>query len=144
MSGNSRYASSSGHVPGSYVFFIIMSFRHVLCRSVFNRHAFSGSRVVFSSVNMVRLGVLIFEEALINSSNLGTPKVTFLALFPALWNVLSVICIVGSPTLCAAIVPTISPGATIDLCHFLKSISITFWNVFLEQFVSFLVRMDNR
>ena len=63
-------------------------------------------------------GVLIFLEALMSSSNLGTPSVTFLALFPALWNVFKVICVVGSPTDCAAMVPTISPGATIDLCHF--------------------------
>jgi hypothetical protein len=38
----------------------------------------------------VELGVFIFFEALINSSKRGTPNVTFLALFPALWKVFSV------------------------------------------------------
>ena len=52
-----------------------------------------------------------------SSSNLGTPRVTFLAELPAEWNVLSVIWVVGSPTDCAAIVPTISPGATVETCH---------------------------
>ena len=44
-----------------------------------------------STVKMVRLGVFILEDALISSSKRGTPSVTFLALFPALWNVLSVL-----------------------------------------------------
>ena len=92
--------------------------------SVFKRHAFSDRKIV--SACTVRIGVLIFEDALISSSSLGNPSVTFLAEFPAWWNVLSVICVVGSPTDCAAITPTISPGATIDLYHFLVKISTTF------------------
>ena len=65
----------------------MISLTDVFCRSVLSRHAFSGSSVVASPVKMVKEGVFIFEEALISSSNLGTPRVTFLALFPALWNV---------------------------------------------------------
>ena len=34
---------------------------------------------------------------LINSFNRGTPRVTFFALIPALWNVLRVICVIGCP-----------------------------------------------
>ena len=56
----------------------------VLCMEVLIFQAFSGSSVVLSSVKMVSEGVLILEEALMSSSNLGTPRVTFLALLPAL------------------------------------------------------------
>ena len=66
--------------------------------SVLSFHAFSGSMVV-PSEKIVKTGVLTFEEALMSSSKRGSPKVTFFALFPALWNVFSVICVVGSPTL---------------------------------------------
>ena len=49
------------------------------------------------------------------SSILGTPLVTFdLLATPAKWKVFRVICVVGSPILCAAIMPTISPGLMID------------------------------
>lgn len=48
----------------------------------------------------------------ITSFNLGTPKVTFFEETPAKWKVLSVIYVAGSPRLCAAIDPTISPGWT--------------------------------
>ena len=40
------------------------------------------------------------------------PRVTFLAETPAWWKVLSVIWVAGSPTDCAQIDPTISPGWT--------------------------------
>ena len=50
--------------------------------SVLIFHAFSGLSV--ASAKTVMDGVLIFDEALMSSSNLGTPKVTFLALLPAL------------------------------------------------------------
>ena len=63
----------------------------VLSSSVFSFHAFSGLIVVSSPVKMVKDGVFIFEDALISSSNLGTPRVTFLAELPALWKVLSVL-----------------------------------------------------
>ena len=48
------------------------------------------------------------------SSILGTPRVTFdLDATPAKWNVFRVICVETSPILWPAIMPTISPGATI-------------------------------
>lgn len=53
-------------------------------------------------------------ETLIISLNLGTPNVTFLAEIPAKWNVFNVIYVAGSPRLCAATLPTISPGLTLD------------------------------
>ena len=52
----------------------------------------------------------MFLAILMISVSRGTPSVTFLADTPAKWNVLSVICVVGSPMLCAATVPIISPG----------------------------------
>ena len=52
----------------------------------------------------------MFLATLIISVSRGTPSVTFLALTPAKWKVLRVIYVVGSPKLCAATVPTISPG----------------------------------
>lgn len=58
----------------------------------------------------MRLGVLMFFAMLMISVRRGTPSVTFFAATPALWKVLSVICVVGSPRDCAATVPTISPG----------------------------------
>ena len=124
LSGNNRYvlrtSSSSSKSCRSNI-----SRSVVLCISVCSFHALSGRSIVLSLEYTVKIGVFIFFEALINSSNLGMPSVTFLALLPAWWNVLSVICIVGSPTDCAAMVPTISPGATIDLNHFLSNMSVT-------------------
>mmetsp|Transcript_44451 Transcript_44451/g.74152 ORF Transcript_44451/g.74152 Transcript_44451/m.74152 type:complete len:200 (-) Transcript_44451:3041-3640(-) len=58
----------------------------------------------------------------------GTPRVTFFADTPAKWNVLSVICVAGSPMDCAATVPIISPGLTCD-CWNRSSISpVSQWN----------------
>ena len=62
---------------------------------------------------MLIKGVFIFFATLIISFNLGTPNVTFFELTPAKWNVFSVICVAGSPKLCAAIEPTTSPAWTI-------------------------------
>jgi len=42
---------------------------------------------VVPSEKMVSIGVLTFGDALMSSSKRGRPNVTFLALFPALWNV---------------------------------------------------------
>ena len=53
---------------------------------------------------------MIDLETLMISVRRGTPSVTFFAETPAKWNVLSVICVVGSPIDCAATVPTTSPG----------------------------------
>ena len=89
-----------------------MSASVVLCISVLSFQAFSGFRTVHAC--RVRMGVFIFFEALMSSSKRGTPRVTFLAEFPAWWKVFKVICVVGSPTDCAAMVPTISPGATME------------------------------
>mmetsp|Transcript_66834 Transcript_66834/g.215443 ORF Transcript_66834/g.215443 Transcript_66834/m.215443 type:complete len:238 (-) Transcript_66834:852-1565(-) len=61
-----------------------------------------------------REGVFTVLATLMSSFSLGTPSVTFLAPTPAKWKVLSVICVAGSPTLCAARVPTISPGKARD------------------------------
>ena len=108
--------------------------------SVFNFQAFSGCMVV-PSEQIVRTGVLTFDDALMSSSNLGRPSVTFLALFPALWKVLSVICVVGSPTDCAAMVPTISPAATMLACHFFKRRLQMSVNTGAEQGKSFLAKM---
>ena len=46
---------------------------------------------------------------------------------------------VGSPTDWAAMVPTISPGATTDLCHFSSKMSIMFCRACFEHAISFLV-----
>ena len=47
------------------------------------------------------------------SSIRGTPRVTLdFEATPAKWKVFNVNWVVGSPILCAAIIPTISPGAT--------------------------------
>ena len=48
----------------------------------------------------------------------GTPCVMFMLATPAKWNVLSVICVPGSPMLCAATPPTGEPaGATPHELH---------------------------
>jgi len=60
-------------------------------------------------------GVLIFFVKFKISFNLGTPNVTFLLLTPAKWKVFRVICVAGSPILCAATAPTDSPGLAILL-----------------------------
>ena len=59
---------------------------------------------------IVSEGVLGFLDTLIISFKRGTPRVTFFAETPAKWKVFSVICVAGSPILCAPSAPTISPG----------------------------------
>ena len=60
-------------------------------------------------------GFLGFSESDKISSIRRRPRVTFdFDATPAKWNVLSVSCVVGSPILCAATIPTISPGCTMD------------------------------
>mmetsp|Transcript_16189 Transcript_16189/g.44552 ORF Transcript_16189/g.44552 Transcript_16189/m.44552 type:complete len:243 (-) Transcript_16189:1485-2213(-) len=59
-------------------------------------------------------GVFTTLATLMSSFSLGTPSVTFLAPTPAKWKVFRVICVAGSPTLCAARVPIISPGKASD------------------------------
>mmetsp|Transcript_38256 Transcript_38256/g.90450 ORF Transcript_38256/g.90450 Transcript_38256/m.90450 type:complete len:211 (+) Transcript_38256:668-1300(+) len=56
-------------------------------------------------------GVEIILEALMISLIRGTPSVTFMDAIPAKWNVLSVICVPGSPIDCAPIAPTALPGS---------------------------------
>ena len=58
----------------------------------------------------VMMGVLIFLVALMISLMRGTPSVTFMAATPAKWNVFSVICVPGSPMLCAPTAPTVAPA----------------------------------
>ena len=48
--------------------------------------------------------------------SLGIPRVTFISPRPAKWKVLSVICVLGSPTDWAASTPTGSPGSTEACC----------------------------
>ena len=110
--------------------------------SVLSFHAFCGS-VVVPSEKIVNMGVLTFDDALIGSSNLGSPKVTFLAELPALWNVFKVICVVGSPTDCAAMVPTISPAATMPLYHFLIRIAQIRSRAVGEHLSVFLPKTDS-
>ena len=43
--------------------------------------------------------------------HLGTPCVMFMAATPAKWKVLRVICVPGSPMLCAHRAPTAVPGS---------------------------------
>ena len=58
------------------------------------------------------------------SSIRGTPRVTFdLDATPTLWKVFKVNCVVGSPTDCAAMTPTISPGWTNACLYFKKMVS---------------------
>lgn len=52
-----------------------------------------------------------FAAVMMISLSLGIPSVTLAPPWPARWNVLSVICVDGSPTDWAAIEPTVSPGA---------------------------------
>mmetsp|Transcript_9021 Transcript_9021/g.28159 ORF Transcript_9021/g.28159 Transcript_9021/m.28159 type:complete len:310 (+) Transcript_9021:1145-2074(+) len=59
---------------------------------------------------MVNDGVRTVLATLRISFNRGTPSVTFFADTPAKWNVLSVICVAGSPMDCAASTPHISPA----------------------------------
>ncbi len=53
----------------------------------------------------------MFLATLIISFILGTPRVTFFEETPAKWKVFRVICVAGSPILCAAIDPTTSPAS---------------------------------
>ena len=63
------------------------------------------------------IGVEIFLEALMISLMRGTPSVTFMAATPAKWNVFSVICVPGSPILCAPNAPTVDPAIHIKGCQ---------------------------
>ena len=140
LSGNSRYSVRPGISFESNACTETMSRMRVRLISVLSFHAVSG-RIFASCENTVSTGVFIFDDALISSSNLGTPSVTFLALLPALWNVLRVICVVGSPTDCAAMVPTISPAATMLPCHFLSNMSQIFCRASSEHGSAFLAKM---
>ena len=51
-------------------------------------------------------GVAGFLRASTNSMILGKPSVTFFSAIPAVWNVLNVICVPGSPIDCAVTMPT--------------------------------------
>lgn len=55
-------------------------------------------------------GVEMFLEALMISLMRGTPCVMFMLATPAKWNVFSVICVPGSPMLCAPNAPTVEPA----------------------------------
>mmetsp|Transcript_48746 Transcript_48746/g.143887 ORF Transcript_48746/g.143887 Transcript_48746/m.143887 type:complete len:400 (-) Transcript_48746:817-2016(-) len=59
-----------------------------------------------------------FEPVWTISRSLGMPSVTLAPPCPARWKVFSVICVLGSPMLCAAITPTASPGSARALMYF--------------------------
>ena len=50
----------------------------------------------------------------------GTPSVMFMLATPAKWNVLSVICVPGSPMLCAPKAPTVDPARVHAWCGWLQ------------------------
>ena len=56
------------------------------------------------------MGVEMVFEALMISLMRGTPSVTFMLATPAKWNVFRVICVPGSPMLCAPKAPTVDPA----------------------------------
>lgn len=60
-------------------------------------------------------GVEMFLEALMISLMRGTPCVMFMLATPAKWNVFSVICVPGSPMLCAPKAPTVEPAHEMSL-----------------------------
>ena len=75
-------------------------------------------------INIV--GVLIFLLTLNNSFNLGTPDVALTAAsVPDTWKESKVIWVPISPIVCAATIPTISPGCAIDCLKYLVILSIT-------------------
>ena len=62
-------------------------------------------------IYIVKVGVLVFLVADKISLRRGTPEVALTAAaVPDTWNESSVICVPNSPIVCAAIIPTISPG----------------------------------
>ena len=85
LSGNSKYSESPGHWSNfdSYAYFEKISFIRRRLISVLSFQAFSGCMDIFSE-KMVSIGVFTLGVALMSSSKRGNPKVTFLALFPAL------------------------------------------------------------
>mmetsp|Transcript_17432 Transcript_17432/g.59214 ORF Transcript_17432/g.59214 Transcript_17432/m.59214 type:complete len:242 (-) Transcript_17432:24-749(-) len=91
-----------------------MSLSVVYSSLVASSYAASSSLMRSSVRNAVTMGVLTVRAMLRISLRRGTPSVTFLALIPAWWKVLSVICVAGSPTDCAASTPHISPGCTME------------------------------
>src|SRR5271163_2238381 len=61
---------------------------------------------------MYATGVVGFFFASTSSMILGRPEVATVDSIPARWNDLRIICVPGSPTDCAAIIPTGSPYST--------------------------------
>ena len=78
--------------------------RYVFCIRLFTIRADRMSSLLTSS--HVITGVLMTREALIISLMRGTPCVMLMPATPAKWNVLSVICVPGSPIDCAPTAPT--------------------------------------
>ena len=72
--------------------------------------------------------ILSLLVQLMSSSSLGTPRVTFILETPAKWKVFNVICVAGSPILCAAIAPTDSPATARTLSYSTLTLCITFSN----------------
>ena len=63
------------------------------------------------------MGVELVFEALMISLMRGTPSVTFMLATPAKWNVFRVICVPGSPMLCAPKAPTVDPAEGEQCCQ---------------------------
>src|SRR5271156_3272521 len=61
---------------------------------------------------MYATGVVGFFFASTSSIILGSPEVATVDSIPARWNDLRIICVPGSPTDCAASIPTGSPYST--------------------------------
>ena len=89
-------------------------------------------------------GVLIFFDTLMISVRRGTPRVTFFAETPAKWNVFRVICVVGSPMLWAATVPTASPGDARDAIKRCSTSRTTSSNARESSLYSESTRLDAR
>jgi len=68
-------------------------------------------------------GVEMFLEALMISLIRGTPCVMFMLATPAKWNVFSVICVPGSPMLCAPKAPTVEPAHALNSEHALPVVA---------------------
>mmetsp|Transcript_10070 Transcript_10070/g.31759 ORF Transcript_10070/g.31759 Transcript_10070/m.31759 type:complete len:372 (+) Transcript_10070:1070-2185(+) len=91
------------------------SWRSVMyCRSEMTRFTADWSTATSSRRCTTSDGALTVLATLMISRSRGTPRVTFLLLTPAKWNVLSVICVTHSPMLCAATMPHISPACARD------------------------------
>src|SRR5271157_2521095 len=100
----------------------------------------------FSRLTII-VGNFGFFLASTSSIILGRPLVAITDVIPAEWNVLSIICVLGSPIDCAATVPAASPGTTLKLLFFsFAMISLHLNELFLCRVyaVTAVYRLDER